>query len=411
MSAVAGLRGTGDWATDERPKNFREYILWRNPNGTAPIFALMAKVQKETTDDPEFAWWDEPNDLVRVQVNGALSSSALTFVVDSSDPDTSVPDRSWGLAKHLVPGDLLMVEPSSDAAAFTMEIVQVDSVISDTQFTVTRGAAGTTPASISDDVYLLKIGNAFAEGTAAPNAASRNPQKYFNYTQIFKTTYELTRTAAGTKVRTGDPMANDKKRKAFDHARDIEMAVLFGRRSEVTGENGKPKRTTGGLRTFISSTTTSVLSATTIVDFLNAAYPVFNFDSPAGDVRAAFCGNGALNNLNLMIQSDSNTQIQFGGVIRQYGMNFREFIMPQGSLLLRTHPLLSRHSLYTNSMFIVDFSALRWRPFKGADTKFMDDIQNKDEDLRRGQWLTEGGLEVRYGGLTCGYIGNIAAPA
>lgn len=27
--AVAGLRGTGDWAMDERPKNFREMILWR----------------------------------------------------------------------------------------------------------------------------------------------------------------------------------------------------------------------------------------------------------------------------------------------------------------------------------------------------------------------------------------------
>ena len=27
--AVAGLRGTGDWATDERPKNFREMVLWR----------------------------------------------------------------------------------------------------------------------------------------------------------------------------------------------------------------------------------------------------------------------------------------------------------------------------------------------------------------------------------------------
>lgn len=30
-SGIAGLRGTatGDWATDERPKNFREMILWR----------------------------------------------------------------------------------------------------------------------------------------------------------------------------------------------------------------------------------------------------------------------------------------------------------------------------------------------------------------------------------------------
>lgn len=58
MPAIAGLRGTGsgDWGTDERPKNFREMILWRNPNGSAPLTALMAKMRTESTDDPEFAW-------------------------------------------------------------------------------------------------------------------------------------------------------------------------------------------------------------------------------------------------------------------------------------------------------------------------------------------------------------------
>jgi hypothetical protein len=58
MPAIAGLRGTGtaDWGTDERPKNFREMILWRNPNGSAPLTALMSKMRSESTDDPEFAW-------------------------------------------------------------------------------------------------------------------------------------------------------------------------------------------------------------------------------------------------------------------------------------------------------------------------------------------------------------------
>ena len=109
-----------------------------------------------------------------------------------------------------------------------------------------------------------------------------------------------------------------------------------------------------------------------------------------------------------MIQTDGNTQIQWGGVIKQFGMNFREFIMPQGRLFIRTHPLLNRHGMYDNSMFVVDFSSIRWRPMKNRDTKFQDDIQNKDEDLRRGQWLTEAGLEVRYGGLTNAYVGLIA---
>jgi len=54
MSAIAGLRGTGDWGTDERPKSFRDNVLRYNPNGTAPIFALTAKAKKRTVDDPEF---------------------------------------------------------------------------------------------------------------------------------------------------------------------------------------------------------------------------------------------------------------------------------------------------------------------------------------------------------------------
>ena len=51
--AVAGLRGTGDWAADERPKNFREMILWRNPNGQTPLTALLSKMKHESTSEPE----------------------------------------------------------------------------------------------------------------------------------------------------------------------------------------------------------------------------------------------------------------------------------------------------------------------------------------------------------------------
>ena len=407
MSGVAGLRGTGDWGTDERPKNFREMILFRNPNGSAPIFGLMSRVQKESVDDPEFNWWDEPNDIIRLTVNGALGAGDTIIVVDSSDPSASAPGNVWGVATHLVPGDLLLKEPTADNATYDHEIIEVVSVQSETQFTVKRGAAGTTAAAIANDDSLFKIGSAFAEGTAAATAVSRNPIKYTNLCQIFKTSYELTRTAEQTRTRTGDPVANDKRRRAFDHARDIETAILWGAKNETTGPNGKPLRTMDGLRKFIPAATTTIFTTVSVSNFLDAVTPVFDFDTPAGDERIAFCGNTALNTLNKMIQTDSNTQIQFGGVIKQFGMNFREFILPQGRLFLRTHPLMNRHPLYREAMFIVDFSALRWRPLKNSDTKFMDNIQNKDEDLRRGQWLTEGGLEVRFGGLTCGYLGEI----
>ena len=409
LAAVAGLRGTGDWATDERPKNFREYILWRNPNGTAPLFALTAKMKKETVDDPEFSWWDEPNDLVRLQVNGAVGNTAVetTIVVDSADPSTSSPTLAWGLATHLKPGDLLMVEPSSDNATFNHEVIKVTNVISTTTFQVQRAAAGTTIGNIANDAWLVKIGSAYAEGTGAPDSTSRNPMKYSNYTQIFKDTYELTKTAAATKVRTGDPLANEKKRKGFDHARDIEMALLFGRKSETTGPNGKPLRTFGGIRSFIGSATTTVLTnGYTLNTVLDAVTPVFDFDTEAGDTRIVFAGNIALNRFNTLIQGQTSAaRVNFQGLSKVYGMNFNEYVIPQGRLLIKTHPLLNRHSLYRNSIFIVDPSAIKYRPLKGRDTKFEDNIQTKGEDVIRGQWLTEFGIEVRYGGLTCGYIG------
>lgn len=409
---VAGLRGTGDWGTDERPKNFREMIMWRSPNGTAPIFALSSRGggRKKPTTDPEFSWWDEPNDLYRLQINGALTSTDTIVTVDTNDPDATSAGKSrvYGKASNLKPGDLLYVEPTSDSATFTQEVIEVQNVLSDTQFTAKRGASGTTAASISNDQWLTKIGSSYAEGTGAPPAVSRNPIKYTNYTQIFKDTYELTGTADKTATRTGPAWSNDKKRKQFDHAQSIEWAILFGRKSETTGENGKPKRTMSGLRDFVGNVT--VFGApVTIATWYDAIAPIFDWDTGGGDTRIAFMGHQALMELQKVFNADSHTYRDLGPKMTVYGMNLTEFIMPHGRLLVRTHPLLSRHGLYKKSGFIVDFDSFAWVPMRDRDTRNFDDVQNKDEDVRRGYIMTEGSIQVDRGGLTMAYLGNISA--
>lgn len=407
--AVLGLRGTGDMGADERPKDFREMILFRNPEGDAPIFALTSKTRKRVVSDPEYSWWDEPQDLVRLQVAGTgVNDATSTLVtVDSADPDAANASRTYGTASHLKTGDLLLCE-TTDTSAYAQEIVEVVQVISDTQFVVSRGAAGTTPAAIPNDTYLTLIGSAYPEGTPAPQAVSRNPIKYTNKTQIFKDTYELTGTILSTKMRTGEPWSNDKKRKMFDHARAIELSMLFGKQSEVTGYNGKPKRTMNGIRAQIPASNQYVYSsATTVFNLMDEVSKVFNYVTPAGNERAAFVGNGALNAINKIIAADGNGDIQWKGMERVYGMNFRELVFPQGRLLLKTHPLLSRFSTYTNSMFILDMASITYVTLKGRDTKVKDDVQDDDEDVRRGFIQTECSVELDRGGVTCAYIGNI----
>lgn len=392
--AFAGLRGTGDWGTDERPKNFREYILWRRPNGSAPLTALMARMKKEKTDDPEFSWWEEELNIIRVFSSGGLSATSTTLTI-----------ASGGLS--LVKGDVLLVE-KTETATYDNEHVMVSSVTSDTVIEVVRGVAGTTAALTGVNVYLTQIGSAYSEGSNSPNVTSRNPTKLSNYCQIFKTAYEETGTVLVTKSRTGDVKKNDKTRRSFDHSRDLETRWMFGVPFETTGSNGKPLRFTGGLRHFITSNVKVYTTTPTEDVFLDDVYKVFDYDAGnAGSERIVFAGNGALNALNKMARLSSSTRVNFQGTVKAYGMELQRWILPQGSLYVRTHPLMNQHSRYTNSMFIIDPSGIRYRPLR--DTAPQEKIQAPDADTEKGQWITEAGIEVNHE-KTMGYLGNFTVP-
>ena len=148
MTFFAGLRGTGSFGTGERPQDFREMILWTNPNGKAPLFALTAKMKKEACDDPQIHWWEETNTIARATVNGAIADATTTTVV------VDAAASGLGGALQFAPGDLLQVE--EDVAAYTTEILKVAAVASDTSMTVVRGAAGSTAASFGDGIGLTQ---------------------------------------------------------------------------------------------------------------------------------------------------------------------------------------------------------------------------------------------------------------
>jgi len=390
MASIAGLRGTGDWGTDERPKNFRELILWRNPNGSAPLTAFMSKMKSESVDDPEFSWWEEELNPVRLTSDSTgLSASSTALGLTSGGLD-------------LVAGDIMLVE-KTETAVYDNELIEVSSVTSDTAVVVKRGAAGTTAAVTGTSFLMTKIGNTYEEGSNSPDTSTRNPTKNTNYCQIFKTAYQMTNTAKLTHTRTGDSLKNDKKRKMFDHSTALEMAWMFGVSNEDTSGT-EIKRFTGGLREKITSNVKIYTTSPTEDDFLEQTYQVFDYDAgSAGNERLVFAGNGFLNNLNKLARTSSSTRVNFDGSIKAYGMQLQRWILPQGTLYVRTHPLMNVHARFKNSAFIIDPSALVYRYMR--DTRMEDNIQANDADSQKGQWLTEAGLEIRHE-KTMGYLGN-----
>jgi len=395
--AIAGLRGTGDWGTDERPKNFREMILWLNPNGTTPLTALMSKMPKSSVDDPEFSWWEETLTIGRFQLNDGtgMNTSDTTFTIDGG--------LNGFTAEDLKAGDLILVE-TTFTTAYAWEIVEVSSVTSATVFEGVRGAAGTTAASIADDAFLTVIGSAYEEGSVAATATTRNPTKSYNYTQIFKDTYAATRTASKTRARTGDIIGNDKKRKMFDHAQKQEMAYLFGKRNETTGSGGKPKRYTGGLLFFLAAASrtdaatamvgTTAVAIQTLLDALEDVFDYTGDGSTGGDERMMLVGNGAMTAISKAAAAAGT--VNFGEIVKVYGMNVTKLVIPQGSFYLKTHPLMNQHATFTNSAFVIDPPGVKYRNLTGSDTKFEDNIQTPGKDSKEGQWLTEAGAEFHH---------------
>lgn len=401
--AVAGLRGTGDWATDERPKNFREYILWRRPNGQAPLTALLAKMKSETTDDPEFAWWEEELNAVRLAIN---------FTTGFSTTDTTLTVSTSGTqnAQDLVAGDVLLVEKAI-TTAYNHELIVVSSVTDSATVVVVRAQAGSSAAPILNTINLTKIGNVYEEGSTSPNASTRNPTKLYNYAQIFKTAYRITNTAKKTKTRTGDPLKNDMKRKMFDHSVALELAFLFGKRYETTGAAGKPQRFTGGLLYFLSQYASTRITAFTTTPtestLLDAVYPIWDYDTDAGSERVCFGGNGALNSLNKLAKDASSSRINFDGIVSVYGMRLQRWVFPQGEIYVKTHPLFNTHGRFTNDLVIFDPSAMKYRYMR--DTAKQDNIQANDADEQKGQWLTECGLEMEHAKTSC-WLSNFVVP-
>ena len=393
--AILGIRGTGNWGADERPKNFRETILRRTPNGSAPLTALLSKLKSQPVDDPEFSWWEELQSIVRVRVDGTGASASSTTIGVTADGFT------------LVPGDLVMVE-KADQVTYDNEMIEVSSVASDTSVVFKRGAAGTTAAAIPANAYLTKISPRYEEGSGAPMSVVRNPTKIFNYTQIVKTSYEITRTADKTRARTGSALTNDKKRRMTDHSTSLEQMLLFGRKSEVTGPNGKPLRTTGGVRSFLQTNVKVYTTTPTLNSFLDALAPMFDYDiGDAGNERLGLCGNGFLMSLNKLVMNSSQVRINYDSPIELYGMKLFRLTLPQGTIYLRTHPLLNAHARWTYSAFFIEPSNLRYRYI--TDTTPQDNIQLPDADTKKGQWLTEAGLEL-WGEMTHAYVGNFLVP-
>lgn len=383
MAAVLGLRGSGSFSSDERPKNWREMLLYLYPNGEAPLTALLSMLKSEGTDDPEYNWWEKRLPTQRMALNGALISTDTTFTLTSG-------------AKDCTKGTILLHEVSG-------ELVRVVSdPIVDTEIEVERSWGAVAAGSLDTATYLTVIGNVNEEGAKTGTPKSYSPTKLNNYTEIFRMPLYLTRTARKTKLRWDNrgPYREAKREALSLHSIEMEKAHIWGEAVETTGDKGMPMRMMGGILSFLSTNKGDQSAGAAGVNFQvnglldeptldNILEAIFRYGS---NEKLALCGSAFVKAITTL--GKGNGFLQMVPRDSVYGMKIIEYTSPQGTLMLKMHPLFNQHPVWRQNALILDVQNLVGRPLD--DTMFIKNRQDNDEDAAKDEYLTETGLEVHF---------------
>ena len=417
MSGFLGMRGTGDWVANQRPLNWRQQILKLYPNGMAPLTAILSMMGGSKVDDPQFNWWTQVQATIQGAVAGVFTIADLSVAYTAAPAavagDILYVQVTTALANSIRSGHQILLRDDSDYS------VDVNGKIID----VTRGGVMSVLAvrlleaddnslfgnDLSDCDNFKIIGNINPEGGEMPDAVKQNPSRVYNYTQIFRTPLSITRTARKTALRTPNDYQKAKAEALEMHSWEMEMAFLFGIRTENIGDNGKPERTTAGVIQFIN-----MLAPGNVNDYrLNANYAglawavggenwlkerlelMFRYGAES---KLCLCGSGFLLGIDALAQASGQINIQPGQ--KTYGMQIREWLTPFGSIYMKTHPLFSFDATTRNMGIILEPKELGYRYID--DTSFYGENSSKSHPEGYGQrridgtneeYLTECGLE------------------
>lgn len=379
---IQGLRGTGQFDTTFRPRNYRELFTLLEPNGNSPLNALLSMGQSESTNDPAFRNFRDELPERRMKVNGAVTSTGTTSETITLDADN---ENKFAIAGSIV------------VNGETGEVMHVTADTTGTSLVVTRNVGGTAHA-IADDAELFIAGFAAQEGADTPTAVSFDAIMVENFCQIFRTSFSVTGTMNSTYLRTGDKQDEARVKALKMHMSDIERAMFFGKKDEDNASSAQPRRFTGGLMTSLTNkfdvgtASSSAINAAdgilTEEEFdLALTETIFKFGSNS---KIAFVGAKVANHL----QQFGKDRWQPTQVEGAYGVNLTRYSTFAGDLMVHLHPQFRQIPGMDTAMVIVDFPYLSYRYLEGRDTQLLEDRQNPGADTEVSEYLTECGLEL-----------------
>ena len=376
--AVKGIFVSDAGALQERTGGLNSSILHEARGGATPLFALSSGMASSDVDNSVVTWYEE----------GIWHTRALITAVSNPLGNlVTVEDSSW-MTENMI----FMVESTGE---YIIVLGITGNVL-----TVQRGTSGTaaTPIVVGGgaEQAIQMIGTAFEEASERPTAIATNPYPRTNITQIFRDSWDISRTAKSTSYRHGDRKARNKATAAMIHATKIEYSLIWGRR-HMGVINNKPYRQMDGiisqLRSNIFVAPVDGLTRRPLEDYVERLFSKNIKGQP--NERITFCGNASIRALNEIAWRYGQYNIKLRE--NAFGIEVSTFITPFGQLTLMPHPLMNDSPVFSSDIYSFHPAAMEtmWldRTFHTGE-----DGNGKASDLRdaeAGVFTSE--LTVKYG--------------
>ena len=435
---------TSEEFSSERFKNIRRSVFYYYPNGTAPLIGLLSLLKEEVTNDPEFKWYEKR--LAQQRTTSAVISTTVVFykTVDATWATWTAADgnitfavstqygvkvASGGTAQFRA-GQIFKMNVTTTAGTEELQgrITYVDSANDRLAFLPVAALTAACDYDAGDSgAEILVIGNAHSEGGVSNSSTGTSTMNVYNlpinpanYTQIFRTPYQITGTALKTSAKfdANGIFPDQAKEASVNHMRELEFAFIFGEKSQYTSGT-TIVRTSGGIIYFlrqweaansiyrggtgasaitadsdddkrIIANTSGTLSLATYDDYLERI--ARNVKNKNNEILC-LCGSGFLKIMNRAYAGQACLDASLP-MTETYGMNVVAHQTPFFKVFYKTHPLFSLNPILRNNALFIDVGNLKYRYLAGRDTELLRDRQPNNADYIEHEYLTEAGMET-----------------
>lgn len=430
----------------------RRKVLYSYPNGTAPLTALLSLSETVEVSTPQFGWQEERWVQLRTTTVAGPTANTVFYLTGTTTTAgaTFTPTAGTTYRVYMTDVSLFQVDDMLSIHGLTLNsggaLTEITGRVTATNVTgtdyvelevqVTSPGAVVNNTAVVVGIPVVHAGSAYAEGSRSRSGRYRFPSEISNYTQIFKTPFEMTRTALKepTKYDKSGDYRNQLKKNGIDHMAGMEWTFFFGNRRTTTAiddDTGSTVRRghTGGILWFLKQWEKGSISNGGTFDYRTNAtdvstqtdwvtYPDKRIIRLGGSTvtrtqfnqiealpfrktnsnewcKLCLCGASYYGRICEVFEKQVQVTQMRDETFKGWNFEMVERNTPNGKVYYKTHPLFQDVEMQ-NSAFYLDLGYMGFRPLTDTDTTVQQMIQLPDADKRKDQYITEAGLELYY---------------